>query len=178
MATLRVMQHDPVDQIVAQWREIRSDLDLRAMALVGRLGRVAGLLEREIARVLGQHDLAIADFDVLATLRRAGPPHRLNPTHFAKALMLTSGTITNRLDRLAARGLIERLDDPSDRRGTLVALTPKGKSLVDAAVGDHVENETRLLAGLSKTERADLDRLLRKLLASLDAPVPRGRAGE
>jgi len=164
------MDPDPVDQIVAQWRAIRADLDLRAMALVGRLGRIAGVLQREIATVLDQHELAIADFDVLAALRRAGPPHRLNPSHFAKALMLTSGTITNRLDRLEARGLIERLDDPDDRRGTLVALTAKGKAAVDAAVGDHVANEARLLAGLTKAERTELDRLLRKLLASLDAP--------
>lgn len=164
------MEHDAVDEIVAQWREIRSDLDLKAMALVGRLGRVGGLLERAIAAGLAEHELSIADFDVLASLRRAGPPHRLNPTHFAKALMLTSGTITNRLDRLAARGLVERLDDPDDRRGTLVALTAKGKALVDAAVGDHVANEARLLGALAKTERAELDRLLRKLLASLEAP--------
>jgi DNA-binding MarR family transcriptional regulator len=163
------MQQDAVDKIVAQWRGIRSDLDLRALALVGRLGRVALLLQREVAAVLATHDLAIADFDVLAALRRAGPPHRLNPTHFAKTLMLTSGTITNRLDRLAGRGLIERLDDPNDRRGTLVALTAKGKALVDAAVSDHVANEARLLACLTKPERAELDRLLRKLLASLDA---------
>jgi DNA-binding MarR family transcriptional regulator len=164
------MEHDAVDEILVQWKEIRSDLDLKAMGLVGRLGRVGGLLERAIAAELANHELTIADFDVLASLRRAGPPHRLNPTHFAKALMLTSGTITNRLDRLAARGLIERLDDPDDRRGTLVALTAKGKALVDAAVGDHVANETRLLAALTKTERGELDRLLRKLLASLEAP--------
>lgn len=166
------MQHDPVDQIVAQWRAIRDDLDLRAMALVGRLGRLAGLLQREIAAVLGEHDLTIADFDVLAALRRAGPPHRLNPTHFARTLMLTSGTVTNRLDRLAERGLVERLDDPDDRRGTLVALTAKGKTVVDAAVADHVANETRLLAALSKPERGELDRLLRKLLASLEPQPP------
>lgn len=162
---------DPVDLIVAQWRAIRADLDLRAMAIVGRLGRLAGVLQREIAGALDAHELAIADFDVLAALRRAGPPHRLNPSHFAKALMLTSGTITNRLDRLEARGLIERLDDPDDRRGTLVALTAKGKAAVDAAVGDHVANEARLLTGLTKTERAELDRLLRKLLASLEPPT-------
>ncbi|KAB2898778.1 MAG: MarR family transcriptional regulator [Kofleriaceae bacterium] len=164
------MEQDAVDQIVGQWREIRADLDLKAMALVGRLGRVGGLLERAIAAALAKHDLSIADFDVLASLRRAGPPHRLNPTHFARALMLTSGAITNRLDRLAARALIERLDDPADRRGTLVALTARGKALVDAAVGDHVANEARLLAALTRAERTELDRLLRKLMASLEAP--------
>lgn len=163
------MEQDAVDQIVGQWRAIRPELDLKAMALVGRLGRVGGLLERAIAAELATHDLTIADFDVLASLRRVGPPHRLNPTHFAKALMLTSGTITNRLDRLAARGLIERLDDPADRRGTLVTLTAKGKALVDAAVGGHVANEARLLAALTKAERTELDRLLRKLMASLEA---------
>jgi DNA-binding MarR family transcriptional regulator len=162
------MKQDAVDEIVAQWRELRPDLDLRAMALIGRLGRVAGLLQREIGAVLDAHELAIADFDVLAALRRSGPPFRLKPTNFYKTLMLTSGTITNRLDRLEERQLIERLPDPDDRRGTLVTLTPKGKALVDEAVGDHVANEARLLEALTKTERTELDRLLRKLLASLE----------
>jgi len=159
---------DAVDAIVAQWRELRSDLDLQAMALVGRLGRVASLIERRVSAVLEAHDLTLADFDVLAALRRAGAPHRLNPTRLYKTLMLTSGTITNRLDKLEQRGLIARLADPEDRRGTLVALTAKGKTAVDAAVVDHVANETRLLATLSKTERTAFDRTLRKLLASLE----------
>jgi DNA-binding MarR family transcriptional regulator len=167
--TLAAMKEDAVDEIVAQWRELRSDLDLRAMALIGRFGRVAGLLQREIGAELATHDLAIADFDVLAALRRSGPPHRLKPTTFYKTLMVTSGTVTNRLDRLEERGLIERLPDPDDRRGTLVALTAKGKALVDEAVGEHVANEARLLEALTRAERAELDRLLRKLLASLEA---------
>jgi len=159
---------DAVDAIVAQWRELRSDLDLQAMALVGRLGRVASLIERRVSAALEAHDLTIADFDVLAALRRSGAPHRLNPTQLYKTLMLTSGTITNRLDKLEQRGLIARLADPEDRRGTLVALTAKGKTAVDAAVVDHVANETRLLATLSKAERTAFDRTLRKLLASLE----------
>ena len=163
------MEHDDaIDEIVAQWRKLRSDLDLRAMALIGRLGRVAGIVQREVGAVLATYDLSIPDFDVLATLRRAGPPHRLKPTQFYKTLMLTSGTITNRLDRLEERELIERLDDPDDRRGTLVALTAKGKALVDQAVAEHVANETRLLESLTKSDRAELDRLLRKLLAGLE----------
>lgn len=162
------MKHDAVDEIVAQWRELRPELDLRAMALIGRLGRVAGLIQREIGEVLGEHDLAIADFDVLAALRRAGPPHRLKPTQLYRTLMLTSGTITNRLDKLEARALIERLEDPDDRRGTLVALTATGKTAVDAAVSAHVANEARLLEALTRAERGELDQLLRKLLASLE----------
>jgi DNA-binding MarR family transcriptional regulator len=160
------MKQDAVDEITAQWRELRSDLDLRAMALFGRFGRVAGLLQREVSTVLATHELTIADFDVLAALRRAGA--RLKPTSFYKMLMLTSGTVTNRLDRLEERGLIERLSDPDDRRGTLVALTARGKALVDEAVDDHVANEARLLEALTRPERAELDRLLRKLLASLE----------
>lgn len=162
------MKSDPVDAIITRWAELRPDLDVRAMALVGRLGRAALLIEREVGKVLAEHELAIADFDVLASLRRAGPPHRLKPTQFYKTLMLTSGTITNRLDRLEERGLIERLDDPDDRRGTLVALTAKGKASVDRAVTAHVENETRIVSVLSKTERSELDRLLRKLLTGLE----------
>lgn len=162
------MKSDPVDAIITRWAELRPDLDVRAMALVGRLGRTALLIEREVGKVLAEYELAIADFDVLASLRRAGPPHRLKPTQFYKTLMLTSGTITNRLDRLEERGLIERLDDPDDRRGTLVALTAKGKASVDRAVTAHVENETRIVSVLSKTERSELDRLLRKLLTGLE----------
>lgn len=159
---------DVVDQITAQWRALRPDLDLRPMALIGRLGRVTGLLQREVAAALDRHDLAIADFDVLAALRRAGDPPRLTPTQLYRALMLTSGTITNRIDRLEARGLVERLADPADRRGTLVALTAAGAARVDAAVVDHLANEARLVATLTRSEQATLDGLLRKLLGGLE----------
>lgn len=160
---------DAVDEILEQWRRERPDLDLAPMALIGRLGRVARLLERQVETELGEHGLGLGEFDVLAALRRAGPPHRLTPTHLFRTLMLSSGAMTNRLDRLEKAGLVARHDDPDDRRGVLVGLTAKGLRAVDAAVTDHVANEARLVAGLARKEREQLDALLAKLLASLVA---------
>jgi DNA-binding MarR family transcriptional regulator len=162
------MAGDAVDRILAQWQKVRPDLDVRPMGVVGRLGRVARLLERRVEEGLGAFDLTVADFDVLATLRRAGPPHRLTPTQLYRALMITSGTMTSRIDKLERRGLVARQEDPSDRRGTLVALTPEGRRLVDRAVEAHLVNEAKLLSALSRTEQTALDGLLRKLLGGLE----------
>jgi DNA-binding MarR family transcriptional regulator len=106
---------------------------------------------------------------VLATLRRAGPPFQLNPSELAKAMMLSSGAMTNRLDRLEEQGLVARLPDPSDRRGTIVALTDEGRARIDAAVESHVRNEERLLSALSAKEQDQLDAILKKLLAALES---------
>lgn len=161
------MPADAVDRILAQWRQVRPDLDVRPMGLVGRLGRVARIGERRLEEGLARFDLAIADFDVLATIRRAGPPFRLTPTQLYKTLMITSGAMTNRIDKLEERGLVARLEDPADRRGTLVALTPEGRKLVDTAVESHLENEAALFASLTRAEQASLDALLRKVLEGL-----------
>jgi DNA-binding MarR family transcriptional regulator len=158
---------DAVDEILAQWRAVRPDLDLRAMGIIGRLGRVALLVQRAVEAELQRHGLSVGEFDVLAALRRAGKPHRLTPTQLYRTLMLTSGAMTNRIDRLEERGLVERHEDPSDRRGTLVGLTAQGLRVVDAAVTGHVDNEARILAGLSKGELAALEGLLRRVEAGL-----------
>ena len=159
---------DVVDGIVEQWRRERPDLDLTPMAVIGRLGRLAAVAGKRVAAPLAEHGLNVGEFDVLAALRRAGPPHRLTPTDLARTLMLSSGAMTNRIDRLEEGGLVERLDDPSDRRGVLVALTRAGLTRVDAAVTAHVANEARILAPLTRTEQTQLAGLLRKLLVELE----------
>ncbi len=159
---------DPVEAIVAQWRRERPDLPLRAMRIFGRLGRLGGIGRRLVEDGLAPFDLKLGEFDVLAALRRAGPPFQLNPTDLYKTMMLSSGAMTNRLDRLEAAGLVRRLPDPHDRRGTIVALTDEGRARVDAAVTAHVENEERLLAALSAREQEQLDALLKKMSAAAE----------
>lgn len=159
---------DAVDAILEQWRRERPDLELLPMAIFGRLARLFAVGARAVSATLAEHDLNIGEFDVLAALRRAGAPHCLTPGELARVLMLSSGAITNRIDRLEQAGLVERRDDPADRRGVLVALTPAGRERVDVAVTAHVANEGRLLSSLNAREQAELDALLRKLLAALE----------
>jgi DNA-binding MarR family transcriptional regulator len=159
---------DHVDRILAQWNRERPDLDVEPMGLLGRIARLRTHLAREIEKALSAHGLNSASFDVLATLRRSGPPYRLSPGDLIATTMVSSGTMTNRLDQLEKAGLIERSHNPEDRRGVIIALTPKGLALVDAAVTDHVENQHRLLDGLSGQERAALDGLLRKFLGRFE----------
>lgn len=160
---------DHIDQIVDQWRRERPELDVSPLALFGRLLRAAHLADRELARGLEGHGLQSGWFDVLAALRRAGRPYALNPTDLMAATMLSSGGITKRLDRLAEAGLIERRPDPADRRGTLVRLTRKGRSVIDRALEAHLANEERLLLALAPGDQRRLDRLLRRLLGGLEA---------
>jgi DNA-binding MarR family transcriptional regulator len=131
-----------------------------------RITRLSLLLQESFAVVFAGHGLTWGEYLVLAALRRAGPPYRMNPTALYGSVMLSSGGMTKRLDRLEQAGLVERLPDPADRRGRLVALTDRGRKLVDAAVVDHLANEERLLAALSPSERGVVSDLLRKLLVS------------
>ncbi|ABR62318.1 MarR family winged helix-turn-helix transcriptional regulator [Sinorhizobium medicae] len=156
---------DHVDKILAQWRRERPDLDVVAMGLLGRLSRLRAHLAREIDSTLTEHGLNSASFDVLATLRRSGPPFRLSPGDLLSATMVTSGTMTNRIDQLEKAGLVERLDNPEDRRGVIIALTPEGLKRVDAAVTAHVANQQRLVASLEPDERDAMNALLRNFLA-------------
>jgi DNA-binding MarR family transcriptional regulator len=158
---------DPVDAVLDQWRALRPDLPLDAMGTFIRLGRFRDLAAASIDATFGRHGLSIGEFDVLATLHRDGPPHELAPSAIARTLALSPAGMTNRVDRLEAAGLVERRADPDDRRSTRVRLTAEGQARVDAAVADHVTNEERLLAPLSKAERSELDRLLARLLAAL-----------
>src|SRR6266516_3893766 len=158
---------DGVDVILEQWRRERPDLDTSPIGVIGRISRLAREIERRLEPVYAASGLEPGWYDVLATLRRAGPPYRLRPTDFAATLMLTSSGTTKRLDRLEAAGHITREPDPSDRRGVLIALTPQGRSLIDRATGQHMANERRILSGLTAAEQHQLAGLLRKLRITL-----------
>ena len=171
---------DGVDAILQQWRRERPDLDTSPIAVIGRISRLSREIERRLEPVYTASGLEPGWYDVLATLRRAGPPYRLRPTDFAASLMLTSSGTTKRLDRLEAAGHITREPDPSDRRGVLIALTPKGRRLIDRASVKHMANEKRILSGLTTAEQRQLADLLRKLRLTLppledDEPPATGR---
>jgi DNA-binding MarR family transcriptional regulator len=159
---------DHLDLIVEQWRRERPDLDAETIATLGRVFRTAQLADAALAEPMRRMGLEQGWFDLLAALRRAGAPYELNPTALRHATLLSSGGMTKRLDRLEEARLIERRPDPGDRRGTLVRLTRKGKTLIDRAVEAHVANERRLLQALGKDEQRQLDRLLRALLGRLE----------
>ncbi|EJB04614.1 transcriptional regulator [Rhizobium leguminosarum bv. trifolii WSM597] len=159
---------DHVDKILAQWRQERPDLDVEPMGLLGRLKRLGTHLGREVEAVLLKHGLSTSAFDVLATLRRAGAPHRLSPGELLEMTMVSSGTMTNRIDQLEKAGFVERVVNPDDRRSVLIALTDKGFSTVEEAVGAHVANQQRLTRNLSAADKAELDRLLRKFLSDFE----------
>jgi DNA-binding MarR family transcriptional regulator len=156
---------DEVDRLIAGWARERPDLELAPMAAVARLLRAAGLVMAGLERTAREHGIQVAEGDVLFTLRRSGEPFRLQPSDLSAALLVSSGTLTNRLDRLERKGLIERVPHPTDRRSTEVALTEKGFELADGIVAEHVENERRMLSGLDPKELERLDGLLRRLLA-------------
>lgn len=161
-----------VDIILKQWKQQRPDLDVAPMGLIGRIGRIARHLEREIERVFAEHGLNLANFDVLATLRRAGEPYRLSPGDLIANTMVTSGTMTNRIDQLVKVGFVERIENPQDGRSVLIALTSKGLRKIDAAATDHVDNLHRLTSGLNDSEFKRLDRLLARYLEVLEAQGP------
>ena len=160
-------ERDGVDTILEQWQRERPDLDSSPIGVIGRISRLARELEARLEPVYKAHGLEPGWHDVLATLRRTGPPYQLRPTEFTDALMLTSSGTTKRLDRLEHAGLITRAPDPADRRGTLITLTPKGLELIDNVTEAHLDNERKLLAALSESEQRRLADLLRKLRLGL-----------
>lgn len=165
------MELDAIDELMDHWREQRPDLDPSAMGVVGRILRLAGHLERSVENALKPFGLSLWQFDVLATLRRTGPPYRLSPTQLMQAVMLSSGAMTNRIDRLETAGLVKREPDPHDRRGVLITLTPKGLHLVDKVIVARFDEARASIAALSKTERKTLECGLRKLLNSAEKPA-------
>ena len=159
---------DRAAKAVEQWKKERPDLDVSPMAVLGRLNEAAALISRErLVPLFSRFGLQAGEFDVLATLRRSGPPYALTPTALYEATMVTSGAMTNRLDRLERAGLIVRGPHPQDRRGVVVRLTEKGLALIDEAVTAHVKNEWEILSGLTGKEQHVLAGLLEKLIASL-----------
>jgi DNA-binding MarR family transcriptional regulator len=160
---------DEVDDLVAAWQAERPDLDVQPMQVLSRISRLARHLDRERRGAFAAHDLESWEFDVLAALRRQGAPYELSPGNLLRATLVTSGTMTNRVDRLEEAGLVRRRPDPQDKRGVLVTLTAAGRSRVDAALADLLAAEQALLAGLPEASRHALADLLRILLAPLDA---------
>ncbi len=165
---------DEIDRIVSQWNEVLPELDVTPTHTLQRVTRVSLLQAASFARVFAPYGVSFGEYLVLAALRRAGPPHRMNPTALFNSVILSSGAMTNRLDRLEAMGLVERLPDPTDRRGRLVALTDRGLQLVDTSVIDHLENERRLLGALDE-ERAGATRRIAPQAAAVRA-VPAARS--
>jgi DNA-binding MarR family transcriptional regulator len=163
---------DAVDRILDQWRRERPDLDCSPMGIIGRISQ----LQREVymaqRATFARHGLDVPSFDVLAALRRAGPPYQLTPTALMRTALVTSGAITQRLDRLEERGLITRERSRDDGRAVVVSLTDEGRQALDAALPDHLDTESKLLDGLSHDDREQLAGLLRRFLVTLGRTPP------
>lgn len=163
---------DHVDHLIDQWKRERPDLDVSPMGIIARMSRLSRFLERSINSVQAHYRINESQFGVLAALRRAGSPYCLSPTELYNSLLISSGAMTNRLDRLTTAGLIRRVPDPSDGRSMLVQLTSRGHRLIDEAAAAHYENEHRLLASLPVSEKKALAGLLRKLLLEFEDHSP------
>ena len=159
---------DDVDAIVDAWRRERPDLDVSPLQVLSRVSRLARRLDLDRAQAFAQHNLEGWEFDVLSALRRAGRPYQLSPGQLVRQTLVTSGTMTNRVDRLTRRGLVERSADPTDRRGVIVRLTEEGQRTVDAAMADLLDRERELLGELPLEDREDLAGLLRRLLSPFE----------
>jgi DNA-binding MarR family transcriptional regulator len=162
---------DEVGRIVAAWRRERPDLDVSPMEVLSRVTRLARHLDLARRAAFAEHALDTWGFDVLAALRRQGPPYQLSPGALLTQTLVTSGTMTNRIDRLEARGLVRRLPSPDDRRGVLVELTDDGRTLVDAALASLLTVEHTLLAGLEEDDLHTLSSLLEHALAPFETPT-------
>jgi len=162
---------DRVAQIQREWARERPDLDVSPANVIGRLHRLAAFLAEELLVVYRRHGLGEGDFDVLAALRRAGAPFERAPKDLARHTMVTTGAITKRLDRLEEAGLVQRRPDAADGRGRVVALTTRGREVIDAAFTEHIENEHRLIASLDPREAAALEALLGTWLRAFEDPA-------
>jgi DNA-binding MarR family transcriptional regulator len=160
---------DEVDRLVEAWQRERADLDLRPMEVLSRVTRLGHHLDRARRQAFTEHGVESWEFDVLAALRRAGRPYELSPGRLLRETLVTSGTMTNRVDRLEARGLVERLPDPRDRRGVLVRLSEAGRTTVDGALEGLLARERELLTGLDADDQQRLAGLLRELVVPFEA---------
>lgn len=157
---------DKIDTIISQWRRERPDLDSASIGVIGRLARLVTHVERALADNFARFGLKDGEFDVLATLRRAGAPYQLSPTMLYTTLLLTSGAVSKRLDRLESAGWVERLPDPKDRRGMLIRLSPAGLELIERAMSTHIATQDTALAALAAPQREQLAALLSQWLQS------------
>ena len=161
---------DDVDRIVRAWTSERPDLDSKPLEVLSRVTRISKHLDRLRRAVFSVHGLDVWEFDVLATLRRAGKPYQLTPTALMAQTLVTSGAMTNRINRLEARGLVSRQADPEDGRRVVVALSDPGRKVVDRALDDLLSAEQRALEPLSLTERKELASLLRMVSLHIESP--------
>ena len=159
---------DGIDAIVAQWQAEKPQLDLSAMAIIGRLKKCHALMQPQLDKVFERHNLGFWEFDVLATLLRSGKPYCLAPTQLFSTLMVTSGTMTHRMTQLEKRGLIERIANEHDARSKLVKLSKSGFDVINKAVDEHVANEQTILSALNKQQQTQLDQSLKHLLILLE----------
>ena len=162
------MSDDLTDRVLGRWRDARPELEMEPLQVTGRLSRIGPLLSKRQEEVFGRFGLNRGEVGALSALRIAGPPHRLSPTRLGRGLMLSSAGMTSRLDRLERRGFVRRLPDPDDRRGVIVELTDQGLEVVDAAVAAITISDRQLLERFDPEELALLERLVRKLLGSLE----------
>lgn len=161
---------DAVDRIVEQWTRVRPDVDVSPLTVIGRVSRLSRLVDRRLAANFADHGIDDWMYDVLATLRRSGEPHELTAGDLVAQTMITTGAMTNRIDRLVERGFVERAG-AADRRKVIVRLTPAGREVVDDVVHSHLATEREILSPLSERQQAELARLLRALLLGLgDVP--------
>lgn len=159
---------DDIDKVAAQWNKEKPQLDTQPMEIFGRMMRLQKHLEVEIAACHKQYGLTFGEFDVLATLRRSGKPFNLTPSALLSSMMLTSGAMTNRLDKLQAKDLIERVHSTEDRRSVSVGLTDKGFAIIDTAIEEHVRVQHKLVQQLSDTDKPELNQLLKTWLTSFE----------
>ena len=152
---------DAIDRVIEQWAKEKPDLETEAMAMMGRVMRIAKYMETEVAELHKRYDLKLGEFDVLATLRRSGEPYLLTPSELIGSLMLTSGAMTNRLDKLEGKGLIARAHSKEDRRSVTVELTKNGLLLIDEMIIEHVETQKRLVQSLTDNQKQSANALLK-----------------
>ncbi|MGW1161732.1 MarR family winged helix-turn-helix transcriptional regulator [Streptomyces sp. NPDC002513] len=163
---------DPVDAIIGQWAAVRPDLDTAAMEVFGRIFRLSRAMGDRMEKAYARYGISRGEFDVLAALRRSGEPYTLSPRQLSATLMLTTGGMTGRLDKLEAAGLLRRSPDPHDRRGLRVTLTEEGLRLIDEAVGAGLAVQTAALDPLNAQQAGQLADLLRQLLTGTVSSGP------
>lgn len=162
---------DAIDRLTQQWAVEKPELDTQPMAIMGRILRIAKYMETEVARLHKRYDLKLGEFDVLATLRRSGQPFCLTPSTLMDSMLLTSGAMTHRLDKLEAKGLIARAHSKEDRRSVSVQLTEKGIELIDELLQLHVDLQHQLLKGMNVQQKGQLNQALTLCLAEFEPPV-------
>ena len=159
---------DAIDRVVEQWAKEKPELETEPMAMMGRLMRIAKYMETQVAELHKKYDMKLGEFDVLATLRRSGKPYRLTPSELIGSMMLTSGAMTNRLDKLEAKGLISREHSKEDRRSVSVQLTKDGLILIDQMMTEHVEMQKKLVKSLSASQKKNTNQLLKTWLSAYE----------